>query len=234
MRTRFSNQIATCLVTSAALLVFVPVLGASPNGSQGNPEVLPPNSSFRGHTYAEWSAKWWQWAFSLGANENPITTGGAAPCTNGQTGNVWFLVGVGGPTTILCTVPPGTALFFPIINTECSDLESPPFHGDTPEERATCATSSVDTFTGLAAVIDRKVVQNPTAYRVQSGDFEFTVPENNIAGVPGPASGLSSADGFYLLLHPLSAGTHIIQIVGALTSPVPTTINTTYIIQVGK
>jgi len=108
MRTRFSDQITSCLLTGVALLVLVPVLGASSNGSQGNPEVLPPNSSFRGHTYAEWSERWWLWALSLPVDQNPITTNGTAPCENGQTGNVWFLAGIGGPglvgppTTIRC------------------------------------------------------------------------------------------------------------------------------------
>jgi hypothetical protein len=236
MRTRFSDQVTRCLLAGAALLVLVPVLGASSNGSQGNPEVMPPNSSFRGHTYAEWSERWWLWDFSLPVDQNPTTTNGAAPCTNGQTGNVWFLVGiVGAPVTIHCTVPLGTALFFPIVDVECSSLEPDPFHGDTPEERAACAKGFMDIVTILSAVIDGKVVQNPGAYRVQSGDFGFMVPDNNILGVPGPTSGNSSADGFYLLLHPLSAGTHTIEIISAVTVLNMTfPIDTTYILQVAK
>jgi hypothetical protein len=189
--------------------------GAS-GGSQGNPGVLPPVSSFNGHTYSEWSEKWWLWSFSLPADQNP-TTNFAAPCTNGQSGHAWFLYG--GPPTVNCTVSPGTALLFPVVNTECSSLEQPPFHGDTPAERSACAKAWIDNVTDLSAVIDGVTVQNLAAYRVQTGDFAFTVPANNILGVPGPTSGFSSADGYYLLLAPLSAGTHTIHIKGTFHDP---------------
>jgi len=118
-----------------------------------------------------------------------------------------------------CTVSPGTALFFPVVNTECSSLEAPPFHGDTPAERSACARAWIDNVTDLSAVIDGVTVQNLAAYRVQSGDFPFTVPANNILGVPGPTSGFSSADGYYLLLAPLSTGTHTIHIKGTFHDP---------------
>jgi hypothetical protein len=246
MRTRFSDQITSCLLTGVALLVLVPVLGASSNGSQGNPEVLPPNSSFRGHTYAEWSERWWLWALSLPVDQNPITTNGTAPCENGQTGNVWFLAGIGGPglvgppTTIRCAIPPGTALFFPIINAECSDLEQPPFFGNNTAERQECAQSWVDPAINMEVVIDGRAIHDLTPYRFKIGDFDFTVPDNNIlcCNVPGGSEGKSFADGFYLLLHPLSAGSHTIRIVGATNGPAPPdtafAIDTTYIIQVGK
>jgi hypothetical protein len=248
MTNRFSNQINGYLLVGVAILGLVPSLRANvpgakvsqsaSGGNQGNPGVLPPVSSFDGHTYPEWSEKWWLWVFSLPADQNPTTTNGAAPCANGQSGQAWFLVGVGGPTTINCTVPHGTALFFPIINAECSNLESFPFHGDTPEERSACAKSWIDAVTDLAVMIDGIAIHNLTAYRFQSGDFDFTVPANNILGVPGPTSGKSSADGYYLMLAPLSAGTHTIQIVGATNGPFPPatafTIDTKYILTVGR
>src|ERR1700758_486994 len=102
MTNRFSNQITGCLLGGVAILGLVPSLRANvpggrasqsvSSGNEGNPGVLPPNSHFHGSTYSEWSEKWWLWAFSLPVSENPITTGGAAPCANGQTDHVWFLV----------------------------------------------------------------------------------------------------------------------------------------------
>jgi hypothetical protein len=248
MTNRFSNQITGYLLVGVAILGLVPSLRANvpggkasqnaSGGNQNNPGVLPPRSSFHGNTYSQWSENWWLWAFSLPVDQNPITTNGAAPCSNGQTDHVWFLVGVGGPTTIHCTVPPGTALFFPIVNTECSSLESFPFHGGTPEERSACAKSFIDAVTDLAVIIDGKAIHNLTAYRVQSGDFDFTVPADNILTGGGPDSGQSSADGYYLLLAPLSAGTHTIRIVGATNGPFPPltafSIDTTYVLTVGR
>ena len=50
-----------------------------------------------------------------------------------------FLSGVGGGVTIDLTIPAGTALFFPVINAECSVIEPDPFHGDSEEELRACA-----------------------------------------------------------------------------------------------
>jgi hypothetical protein len=247
MTNRFSNQIIGSMLVGVAVLALAPAVwadipgakaskGAS-GGSQGNPGVLPPNSSFNGHTYSEWSEKWWLWSFSLPADQNP-TTNFAAPCTNGQSGHVWFLYGA--PPTVNCTVSPGTALFFPVVNTECSSLEAVPFHGDTPAERSACAKAWIDNVTDLSATIDGVGVQNLAIYRVQSGDFPFTVPANNILGVLGPTSGFSSADGYYLLLAPLSAGAHTIHIKGTFhdpfdpTHPVVFSIDTAMAVTVGK
>ena len=176
----------------------------------------PPVSTFRGSSYAEWSVRWWLWDFSLRAPDNPTVTP-SAPCTNNQSGNVWYLYG--GPATVNCTVAPGTAIFLPVANTECSSLESPPFFGATPADRAACAKSWIDHLTNLSATIDGVAVQNLSAFRVQTGDFPFSVPDNNILAVPGPASGFSSADGYYLMLNPLPPGAHIIHITATFHDP---------------
>lgn len=71
-----------------------------------------------GKTYAEWSAKWWQWVFSIPA-PNPQLAQGALDCSVNQSGAVWFLAG--SPTGSesferSCTVPRGKSLFFPVLN----------------------------------------------------------------------------------------------------------------------
>ncbi|MCK7502716.1 MAG: hypothetical protein MZV70_00525 [Desulfobacterales bacterium] len=74
-------------------------------------------------TYGEWSAKWWQWAYSLPVDQNPFfdENGSCTNGANGPVGPVWFLTGVinvSGTAVRNCTVPAGKALFFPIINAE--------------------------------------------------------------------------------------------------------------------
>jgi hypothetical protein len=78
---------------------------------------LPPHSHPFGLSYAEWSAKWWQWASGIPAAQNPLfdTTGEFAD--QEQSGHVWFLAGAfGGTVERTATVPVGKALFFPILN----------------------------------------------------------------------------------------------------------------------
>src|SRR5713101_9232359 len=70
------------------LIVAVPgVPGAF--AKNPNPGVLPPQSHAFGMTYGEWSAAWWQWAFSLPVDHHPLFD--TADCSAGQSGKVWFL-----------------------------------------------------------------------------------------------------------------------------------------------
>jgi len=183
----------------------------------GGAKPMPANSQSHGNTNAEWSAKWWLWDFNLPIPTNPTATP-TADCSNGQSGHVWFLFG--GPASVTCTVSPGTALFLPVVNTECSNLEAAPFFGATPTDRSACAKAWIDNVTGLSATIDGVPVSNLNLFRVQTGDFPFSVPANNILGVAGPASGLSTGDGYYLMLNPLPPGAHTIHITGTFHDPV--------------
>ena len=116
------------LLFSLALLLSLaapPVL-AGDREDKDNPKIVPPHQRYEGKTYEQWSARWWQWAFSMEVYGNPLfdTTGKLA--ANGQTGDVWFLGGVfnGEPSaTRTITVPQGKALFFPIANNEGSLVE---------------------------------------------------------------------------------------------------------------
>ncbi len=63
---------------------------------------------------------------------NPILQEGNVDCGVGQQGHVWFLTGTfneSGVVSRTCRIPAGTALFFPVLNVECSTLEAPPFFG---------------------------------------------------------------------------------------------------------
>jgi hypothetical protein len=72
------------------------------------------NSEF----FAKLSAVWWQWALSIPTSVNPQLDTTGKDAVVGQRGSVWFLAGFfgGGPATRTCSVPQGTALFFPVIN----------------------------------------------------------------------------------------------------------------------
>jgi len=158
-------------VIGSSLVIALAALNARAAASKGNknPGVLPPNSSPYGQTYGEWSAKWWQRFISLPADHNAFTN--TADCAADQSGHVWFLVGgVGGD----CTVPADTALFFPILNWECSTVEPYPFNGtDEPSLRA-CAAAGMDATAGMFCKIDGVAVQNLNKYRVQSNRFTLT------------------------------------------------------------
>jgi hypothetical protein len=199
-----------------------------------NPGVMPPNSKSHGMTYGEWSAKWWQWVYSIPADQHPLNDGlyipGEEPtgdCSNGssgQSGSVWFLGGgwsaaeVGNAFYAYavrdCAIPAGKALFFPIINAECSTLEG---NGATEEALRACAIGLVDLAANLTATIDGVVIQDLDKYRAASPLFTFgPLPENNLLGKAPGAVSPAVADGVYLMLPPLSAGNHTIHFAGTV------------------
>lgn len=175
-----------------------------------NPPTIPAQAKAYGMTYSEWSARWWQWALSLPADQNPFfdIEGSCANGANGQLGPVWFLTGViseSGTAVRDCTVPAGKALFFPVINTECSTIEAPPFYGTNEAELRECATAF--DFADVYARVDGANVRRLERLLVTSPLFNFTLPENNVLGLPA-GSGQSVSNGYFVMLPPLPVGEH--------------------------
>lgn len=200
------------------VLLLTALLPTMSFGSNGNPGVLPPNSPAYGMTYADWNARWWQWATSMSLDHHPLAD--TADCNRGQFGPVWFLGGnfsgaSGG--TRKCTVPAGKALFFPIVNVDCSSLETGDFYGATPKERRACARGIINYVTNMAVEIDGVSLKNLTKYRATSPNIVFAVaPSPNVLGVDA-GSGELVSDGYYLLLAPLSSGQHTIHFKGTFS-----------------
>src|SRR2546426_5108244 len=152
-------------LAAATLALLIAKLPAQAAGRNLNPRVLPINSTPYGKTYGQWSAEHWKWTFSLPVDHHPLTD--TADCSAGQSGPVWFLGGTfvstteGGVTigraTRDCSVPAGKALFFPIINTECSTLEG---NGTTDAELRSCAQFFQDHAHDMTCTIDGVAVQN--------------------------------------------------------------------------
>jgi hypothetical protein len=216
----------------AGLLGVVLVSGAwAGQGNSGNPGVIPPQASYGGMTYAEWSVEWWKWLIGTPVDENPFSEN--YECAFGasdKNGKVWFLVSdihSSNTTTVRdCTIPVGRALLFPIYNTECSTVEGDPFFLDLaaahPEE---CVEKFFDASFGFRTVrnpsvtIDGVPLQNLDDYLFQSELFDFTLPPegDNFLEVAAdacdnPDGCQAIAEGYWILLPPLSKGEHTIEL----------------------
>ena len=211
-------------------------IASSSSAGNSNPGIQPLNSKFRGLSYSEWQAKWWQAAFDIPVvgGEHPLINGGPF---DGDNGVVFLAAPVGVTTTIEVTIPTGTPLFFPIVNFECSVFEPDPFHGDDEESLRECANDHTDNTSGVSASIDGKTVKNITSYRTESDLFEWgPLPEDNIfqffgLDAPEGTTSLAVDSGFYLLLNPLSKGQHVIHIAGSIDE-FGTFVDTTFVIHV--
>jgi len=142
-----------------------------------------------------------------------------ADCSTGQSDHVWFLgatftqanAATAGPQRS-CTVPPGTFLFVPIINAEASTLEG---NGDTEEELLAPASSLMDLARNMSITIDGTSVPNVDGYRVQSPLFTYgPLPDHALFGLPQGQTSTAVGDGAYVMVKPLSVGTHTIQFHG--------------------
>ena len=80
--------------------------------------------------------------------------------------------------------------------------------------RQTIATSFADLIVGVACEIDGKAVKQMDRYRFLSDQFTFTAPTPWIFGDVG-GTGTSVADGYYVMVRPLSVGSHTIHFSGA-------------------
>jgi hypothetical protein len=195
----------------------IPFIHAQQSNGKSGLSVFPPDSRPYGLTYGEWTAKWWQWAFSMPEELNPLVDDTGRNCANNQTGPVWFLAGTGGgAVTRECTISSDKGILIPIINIACDSATEPTL--DTEEELRSCAKADQDLVIAKQITVDGVNIGNLDSHRFQSPLFNLTFPENNIAGVP-PQTAKAVSDGFWILLEPLSPGSHEIHFKGALGDP---------------
>jgi hypothetical protein len=191
----------TLIAAGAAIGLLAPAAFAATS-------VVPPGGSFAGKDYKAWSIAWWQWAAPLHLDDNPLADA-AAPCGIDQRGPVWFVAAPGfAETWPSCTIPEGKAVLVPVLNGECSTNE----YGNI--DLAACASSQLDGATVTASVDGRAV--DASLFRTGvTAQFPINWATDNIFGA-APGAGRSVADGFYLLLRPLSEGRHTVDVHGSV------------------
>jgi hypothetical protein len=192
------------LLSSVINMLFV-----TPSHAESGPTV-PPDYSVEGLTQAEWSQAWWQWAGSFDHNESPIADQTGELCGNRQTGLVWFLAGTYGTnrTVRTCNIPKDRYLFFPLIN----------YVTMRPANRVVSCmgvmshvAAMTDEATALILDVDGVRVKNLNSYRQATECFDMgKLAKPKVRIFP------SAANGYYVMLKPLSSGTHTINFGGAL------------------
>jgi hypothetical protein len=223
----FGSAMAALLLLAASAL---PTL--ADDGTVCNPGIIPPvvPTNPYGHTYAEWSAKWWQWSLEQSTSNLELISKPDA-----YDGHVRFLAGgllqqsTGGAASLTnqLTISSGTPLFFTIIST-WDDNSGCPFTSFTADQLTAAAEGLWTSVTATTCTIDGHPVaglSNPatTSYLVLTPPFSYTTAKegNVLAGIFGDEciDGETTiypavADGVYLMLSPLSPGKHTIHTVG--------------------
>lgn len=215
---KFKKTAFCSTVVLSAMCILSPFFLSVGNAAQESELIESPDSKPYGLSYGEWSVKWWQWILSIPADKSPIIDKSGSSCaTNQNNSNVWFLVGSGGGETVrTCTIPTDKAIFFPIIDVECSFAEDS--SAKTEEDLRKCAREDQNKVTSLRLSIDGLNTQNLTKYRTDSPLFNFTTPENGLFDLKS-ASTQAVSDGYFVMLKPLSPGSHELIFSAVLGDP---------------
>lgn len=220
-----------------ALLVALAVVGAGVvtpawAGKDKGVKNLVKNQNI----YGDLQGEWWEWVFDPD-NGFGMFAEGEVDCSLGQHGKVWFLAGTfGGPAERHCTIPKGKILYVPLVNgpifyEEGVDIPEydltieqkrlyldglfgggPLTQAEGQEDPGVLALSeAVGDSSGVACDLHATLDGSPVVFstpivRAQSGPFTITTDDEAIA------------DGFYVLLKPLSRGMHVLTFGGALCS----------------
>ena len=216
--------VATLLTVAPASPGVLPT-SSEPSAAPVKGGVLPPGSRPYGKTYGQWAVAYWQWAMSIPFATNPWAndpTGAFAAI--GQSGPVWFLGGsLGDSVTRDVTIPVGKAVLLPVhqwifgaVAFDC-DPSVPGVPCDVPTLQAAAAAAALAVDL-MEVTIDGRVIPNVERFRTLSpSEFSVTIPADNFPthfGSPVPAGTYSPqvADGYYLILTPLSVGQHTIAL----------------------
>jgi hypothetical protein len=180
------------------------------------PTAFPADTIQYNLTYGQWTARWWQWLYSIPEDRNPAADETGANCHEGQSGAVWFLAGTfGGLNERVCTIPAGKSILFPVVNQLCTFIDRPNLR--TESELRNCAVAANEGVTELMVTIDGQPIseQQLRSYRVQSPLFVLNLPEGNmLSGQLGSTQGVS--DGFWVFLPPMAPGAHEIHFRGTI------------------
>jgi hypothetical protein len=178
---------------------------------RANPSApsFPTNSAPYGIPYSDLPKKYWEYQLLIPSAKHPNNGYAPEKCTINQHGPIWFLPDiVQGGEIRSCTIPAGKAILFTIESGQCNYGSDLPAGGNDQDLRR-CAVEGND-YAVISASIDGIPLSNPSQYRVQSGYFNLTVPEDNFIGNK-PGTWRSYVDGYFILVKPLPPGKHIIE-----------------------
>lgn len=217
----------------AALLA----VALAPSSARADGHVVKAHSVVADKTLSEWSALWWKWAFAFPVNDNPLLDTSGAKSKFGDVGDVFFLAGLYNPSgsssvTRTATISNDKFIFFPLQNFVNDNVGVSP--RQTIDTLISQINGAIPGITALYASIDGKPVGDLFSHRETSPVFAYTLQltdnlqqvVNNIhtpdaTGTVFPAV----ADGFYLMLQPLSPGMHVLKFGGTSFG---TTLDVTY------
>lgn len=175
--------------------------------------VVGPHGKVAGLGYGQWLRLSWQHFFGHPPN-GPV-------CQSQRVSGIKVAMLLGGysgkPERHSCRVAAGMPIYVNGLSAECSTLEKPPFHGNTPAQLRSCARANMADAKDLKVSIDGRRVRGYRKLISTSPVYTFRLPRHNVLG-SAKRSGRSAAYGEGLLLRMLSPGNHTVHVTGKVPS----------------
>jgi hypothetical protein len=177
---------------------------AAPAAVPAIPGFLPATATPHGYSLTDLATAWLAWGFGTPPSVNPLV---ALRCEQSPLDRrIWFLpAALGGEGTSTCYVPQGSFLVLLALAMECSQAEG---NGSTLEELKACNDTNFEPNT-VEVTFKGETVTDLTDYIVTTA--LVTLPAYNLFGVDPT---LSMMKGYFLVLAPLSRGTHTLHASG--------------------
>ena len=183
--------------------------------------VLDPTGTYGGKTLGEWGAAWWKWQLELPGPDFTCAVEQSGAADGGETqSDVLFLAGTS------CTIPSGEMTLIPV--GVVWELDNPGLGKQLTDDQLKSDMAMIAAaVTGLSLQIDGKSYGSTACdfadYLTVWTQFSYTMPNtptNYAATYPGsyPSTTFSGpvpdafSGGYWILLAPLSAGTHTIRV----------------------
>ena len=178
--------------------------------------MFPSNSTLHGLSFKDWAAKWWVWWEGIPNDIHPLHKFPVvARCAAMQNGPVWFLpssMSGQGEMNFQCNIPQGKDIMFDLSATEC---ENGGVEGTmTDDELRACAFNINTPLSNIEFILDgTKIDVGKLGQPLQSDFFNIAYPENPVTiwGPVKPGTYRALSEGYYLFLHDLPPGKHIVK-----------------------
>ncbi len=222
------------IVTGMGLLtmLLLPRVAMTGERDENRSLVVAPHSVVDGKTLQEWAAVWAKWFWAFPVNDNPMrdTTGEKAKF--GDLGRIFLLAGWFGtpPSGTIyrsVTIPANKCIFFALesatddnVGNGCTTPGTTKCDGRLTIDALFAQLGELVKPISLHASVDGKQLLNLWAHKETAPVFSYTLQltDNLYQGVNGYAGpdALGTvfpvvADGYYLMLRPLSVGHHTIN-----------------------
>jgi hypothetical protein len=204
----------TAMVAMAAAVCMV--AGAPAQAARKDSGVVDASKRLAGLTAGQLIGEELRQVLALPLDVNPAA--GSDNCLSaGHKKKVLLLWTTRAPTPApVCNVKPGTPVFFYALGGDCSNVEDPPFFGETEEDQRQCMLDFLrpTPFDAILVSIDGGPPVNIglDSFLAVSEQGTVDLPDPNILEVPGNRRATFVAAGYVALVRPLPRGTHTITV----------------------